>query len=97
MITVGCVGHYQALLEKINAVVRSKWPEALAEGASPFAWGRENAPELAHRLEALEKEMNELWLNRRVAEFKAMSTEWGQTVLQIMKQYAAHLRRREAA
>ena len=103
MITIGCEPHYLSLtgsrdsLGKIEAVVRDKWPETLMEGAMPFAWAREHAPDLAGRYTALDKELNELWLNGQITEFKKMSTEWGQAVLQIMKQYAAHLRQREAA
>jgi hypothetical protein len=97
VIAVGCEAHYQALVSRINSVTRDKWPEALTEDAMPFDWARESAPELARRYESLEKESNELWLNGRIVEFKKMSTEWGTTVLQIMKQYAAHLRHREAA
>lgn len=97
MIAVGCEAHYLALLNRINVVAGDKWPEALLDWTAPFIWAREHAPELARQYDALEKEANELWLNRQVAEFKKISTEWGTAVLQIIKQYAAYLRQREAA
>lgn len=95
--SAGCQAQYRTLTTKVESVIRDKWPEVLTAAVNPFAWAREKAPELVARFDALEKEASELWLNDRVEEFKKISTEWGQTCLQIMKQYAAHLRQGGAA
>ena len=87
---------YDALRDRVQAVIASKWPEAL-DGNS-YNWGRDYQPDLMAKHDTLEKEANELWVNRaKFDQFKQILTDWGRTIIELHKLYAAELRRREAA
>jgi len=94
---MGCEKIFKDLLARIEAVVKEKWPHAInTPGFIEFA--EKNHPELKAKHDKLYEEANQLWLNCQDPEFKKISTEWGQTVLQMYRLFDAHLKaQREAA
>lgn len=88
---MGCEAIFRQLLQQIETVVRSKWPHALdTPGFVEFA--EKHHPELKAKHDQLYKEAEQLWLNCRDHEFKKISKEWGQTVVQMYRLFDAHLR-----
>lgn len=93
-----CEAHFRGLLDKLQKIIQDKWPETLnPDSGNAYEWARGTNPDLLKKVESLEKEANELWLNARDDEFKKTATEWGRQCLEVHRLYAGHLRMEQAA
>ena len=91
-----CKSEYQAMMSRIEAVVKDKWPETLQGDGAIWSWLDEHRPELRSKHRSLNQQLNETWHNGILPEFKKLVTEWGRLQLEIFKGYAAFLKEANA-
>lgn len=87
-----CKDEYNAMLVRIESVIKDRWPETLKGDGEMWKWLDENQPELRKKQRELTKRLNDAWQNSMAAEFKIVLIEWGRVQLEIFKGYALHLR-----
>jgi len=87
-----CKAEYKAMMIRIEAVVKDKWPETLEDEGNIWNWLDNHRSDLRAKHRTLTQRLNETWQNGMVVEFKKLVTEWGRVQLEIFKSYAAHLK-----
>ncbi len=89
-----CKREYSRMLQRLDQVIRNKWPETLQGDGEIWRWLDEQHPELRTKCRHLTKRLNEAWQNGMLAEFKQLVTEWGRVQLDIFRGYAGYLKQR---
>ena len=87
-----CKAEFQAIMTRIESVIKDKWPEALQGDGGVWLWMDGHNPDLRVKHKDLVKRLNVAWQNGMLAEVKKLSTEWGRHQLEIFKGYAAYLK-----
>lgn len=87
-----CKAEYQAMITRIEAVIKDKWPETLQGDGGVWRWMDEQKPAERVKQRDLTQRLNEAWQNGMLSEVKKLTTEWGRHQLEIFKGYAAYLK-----
>jgi len=92
-----CKAEYKSMLQRLDQVIRDKWPETLQDDGGVWVWLDEHKVELRRKLTDLRDRLQTAWLNGIFEEMKALTLEWGKLTLEIFREYAGYLKQREAA
>ncbi len=90
-----CKAEYALMLNRLDAVIREKWPETLTgDGSGVWVWLRESSIETMQKLTSLRKRLEEAWGNGMFAEMKELTLQWGKLTLEIFRGYSGYLKQR---
>jgi hypothetical protein len=87
-----CKTEYTLMLNRIETVIRDKWPETLSDNGGVWVWLDEHKPDMRRQLRDVTSRLNVAWLNGILAEVKELTLEWGRLQLEIFKGYASYLK-----
>lgn len=87
-----CKAEYQAMINRIESVIKDKYPETLRGDGGVWRWMDEHQPKLRVTQRDLTQRLNESWQNGMLAEVKALTLQWGRLQLEIFKGYSTHLK-----
>ncbi len=85
-----CKAEYEAMIARIEAVIKDKWPGTLQGDGGVWRWMDEHKPAERIKQHDLTQRLNEAWQNGMLAEMKKLTTEWGRHQLEVFKGYAAY-------
>lgn len=92
-----CRAEYRSMLQRLDQVIRDKWPETLRDDGGVWRWLVEQRVEMRQKLNSLRDRLNTAWLNGTFEEMKQLTLEWGKLTLEVFREYAQYLRRQNDA
>jgi hypothetical protein len=91
-----CKTEYLTMVQRIESVIKDKWPETLTSNGAIWQWLEDSQPKTRAKQRQLAAQMETAWQNGIFNEFKKLTLEWGRLQLEIFKSYAQHLKETEA-
>lgn len=87
-----CKTEFISMVDRIEAVIKDKWPETLRSGGEIWTWADQHQPDHRAKLRNLMERINTAWANGIHAEVKQLSLEWGKLQMEIFRGYALYLK-----